>query len=174
MSIRLLTCIAIFLFVIVSASSHVVDVMLVNYPNQPYTGTNAGNLDGTVVDGSQGPHLAIVGASVCFITNVNNPGCEATNSTGGFLFQNVAAGQYAIQVTASGFYSSPLITVQVSTGELSHAGQIGLQPVGPPWYTEALPLILVSIVAIAALIVSCVLAYKVRSYRKAPKTPDRN
>lgn len=170
MRIRLLKGIAVFLFMIGFAGSHLVYVTLVNYPNQAYTGTNAGDLDGTVVDGSQGPHLAIVGASVCFITNVNNPGCEATNSTGGFLFQNVAAGQYTIQVTASGFYSSPLITVQVSTGELSHAGQIGLQAGGTSWYTQDFALILVSIVAISALIAICILAYRVRSYRKASKT----
>ncbi len=127
-------------------------------------GTNAGDLDGEVVDGSPGSHLGIVGASVCF-TYIS--GCVATNSTGGFLFQNVPAGQYAIEVTSSGFNPSPLISVGVSTGALSHAGQIGLQPISPPWYNGMLPVIILSIIAVVGIATTGVLAVKVAGYKRA-------
>jgi hypothetical protein len=131
-------------------------------------GTSAGNLDGQVVDGSPGSHPGIVGASVCFI---DISGCVATNSTGGFLFQNIPGGQHAIVVTSSGFNASPTISVGVSTGMLSHAGQIGLQPVSPPWYTGMLPVIILSIIAVAAIATAGVLAFKVAGFKRTTNGP---
>ncbi len=165
MKLPLAWAISILIFGLTLAGNSVVSANPVNL-NQAYTGVNAGDLDGSVVDGSAGSHPGIVGAPVCF-TDIT--GCTATNSTGGFLFQNIAAGGHTIQVAAQGFSTSSLILVQVSTGELSHAGQIGLQPVSAPWYDGSVPFIAVSIVAAVALLVSCILAYKVRGHKNTLK-----
>jgi hypothetical protein len=137
-----------------------------NFANVQGQGTNAGDLDGQVIDGSPGSsHPGIVGASVCFVSVT---GCAVTNSTGGFLFQNVAGGQYSIQVTASGFIPSPQISVSISTGKLNHAGQIGLQPAtsSPPWYQSDTPFIFALIGLVIAVGAISILVLRVRRLQK--------
>ncbi len=95
------------------------------------TGTNAGNIDGQVVDGSLFWKPGVSGAAVCF-TDIQ--GCVTGNGNGNFEFTNIAAGTHRIRVTAPGFFASPEITVDVGTGTTAHAGQIAMAPQNP-WYS---------------------------------------
>ncbi len=144
-----------------------VSVLLSGLPRAGSQGVNAGDLDGQVVDGSNSNHPAIVGASVCFIYTVG--ACQATNSTGGFLFRDVPAGTLTISVTASGFNPSPPITVNVGTGGLYHAGQIGLQAASPPWYQSGILLISALVGLLIEMSVIAFLAHKVAAYKRFPK-----
>jgi hypothetical protein len=106
-----------------------------SYPTPPpQTGTNAGGMDGQVVDGSLFWHPGVPGATVCF-TDIQ--GCSPVNSGGYFNATNVPAGTHSIQATAPGYYASPQITVQIGTGSTYHVGQISMLP-NNPWYSGQL------------------------------------
>lgn len=105
-----------------------------SYPSPPgQTRTNAGGLDGQVIDGSLFWHPGVAGASICF-TDIG--GCAAVNGQGVFNFTNVVAGTHTVQILAPGFF--PLtFTANVGTGATSHAGQVALAELNP-WYLAQL------------------------------------
>lgn len=99
----------------------------------PFTGTNAGGIDGQVVDGSLFWHPGVAGASLCF-TDIT--GCAAVNGNGVFNFTNIAAGTHTVQITAPGFFPQTF-TVNVGTGIIAHQGQVAIAE-SNPWYLAQL------------------------------------
>lgn len=101
------------------------------YPTPaPQTGTSAGSFDGQVIDGSLFWRPGVTGTSIC-LTDIS--GCVTGDGAGNFVMPNVPAGQHTYQVSAPGFFTTGLLTISVSTGQVTHLGQIALAEQNP-WY----------------------------------------